>query len=542
MAILSAWGLLCIVLVLTLYRRWTRRASLTNLPGPEPESFLLGNLRQFYQGQVGEADFKWQASFGHVLRIKGILGLQDENCLFVSDPKALQHIYHSGYVFRKHVIRKELTRLVAGKGIVWADTDDHRRQRRVILPAFGAAETRALLPCFSEFSALLVSKWKEAIGMENSTILDIPSWMSRTTLDVIGQAAFDYPFHALEDKDSSLRQAFSKVVGETFGQPSKRSIFIQNILQYAPTSLVVYLFSRTPTFKHARESTRLVQQVSRDLIDSKSEASTQDAGEHDVMSLLVKANLKEKTSQGLTDEEMLAAMQTIMGAGHETTATTLTWTLYELAKNPDLQTKLRHEVKDMEKAISGGDCSVANFESMPYLQAVMKEALRMHPVSYYGLREAVRDDVIPLSKPVTLRDGNVVKEVPVAKGTTVYISIAGYNRQAHIFGEDVHSFKPERWLDGSVPRKGATAVGVFGNLMSFGSGVRSCVGESFYVLLLLEYQTILVQLMKNFEFSVETSIVNKIRREAALVMLPTIDGEYEKGPQLPLRVSLVSTD
>ncbi|KAK0452219.1 cytochrome P450 [Armillaria borealis] len=536
MAVVLAWGLLCIVLVYTLYRRWTRRASLTNLPGPEPESFLLGNLRQFYQGQAGEADFKWQASFGHTLRIKGILG---ENCLFVSDPKALQHIYHSGYVFRKHVIRRELTRLVAGKGIIWADTNDHRRQRRVILPAFGAAETKALFPYFSEFSALLVLKWKEAIGMENSAILDMPSWMSRTTLDVIGHAAFDYPFHALEEKDSVLRQAFGKVAGETFGRPSKKSIFIQNVLQYAPMSLVGYLYSHAANFEQARETTRLVQQVSKDLIDSKSEAFMQGGGEHDVMSLLVKANLKEKTNQGLTDEEMLAAMHTIMGAGHETTANSLTWTLYELAKRPDLQTKLRNEVKDMEKAIGGAEFSVADLESMPYLQAVMKEALRMHPVSYFGLREAARDDVIPLSKPVTLRDGSVVKEVPVSKGTTVYTSIAGYNRNEDVFGEDAHSFKPERWLDGAVPRKGATAVGVYGNLMSFGSGVRSCVGWRFA---LLEYQTILVQLTKNFEFSIDPTTVSKVRREAAMIMQPTIDGEYEKGPQLPLRVSLVSTD
>ncbi|KAK0458900.1 cytochrome P450 [Desarmillaria tabescens] len=534
MAVIFASGLLCIALILTLYRRWTRRASLANLPGPEPESFLLGNLRQFYQGQAGEADFKWQASFGHVFRIKGILG---ENCLFVSDPKALQHIYHSGYLFRKHVIRKELTRVVAGKGLVWADTDDHKRQRRVILPAFGAAETKALLPYFSKFSALLVSRWKETIGVEKSVTLDVFSWISRAALDAIGQAAFDYPFHALEDKDTPLRKAFGKVAGETFGRPSKKSIFIQNILQYAPGSLMAYFFSRAPTFQHARETTRLVQQVSKDLIDSKAEAFTQGSGERDVMSLLVKANMKEKASQGLTDEEMLAAMQTIMGAGHETTATALTWTLYELAKKPDLQVKLRHEVKDMEKVIGGADFSVANFESMPYLQAVMKEALRMHPVSYYGLREAARHDVIPLSKPLTLRDGSIVKEVPVAKGTTVYISIAGYNRNEDIFGEDAHDFKPERWLDGTVPRKGATAVGVYGNLMTFGSGVRSCIGWRFA---LLEYQTILVQLMKNFEFSIDPSIVSKILREAAMVMQPTIDGEYEKGPQLPLRVSLVS--
>ncbi len=65
-------------------------------------------------------------------------------------------------------------------------------------------------------------------------------------------------------------------------------------------------------------------------------------------------------------------LSTIMGAGHETTANSLTWTLYELAKRPDLQTKLRDEVKDMEKAISGADFSVPDLESMPYLQAVMK--------------------------------------------------------------------------------------------------------------------------------------------------------------------------
>ncbi|KAK0480750.1 cytochrome P450, partial [Armillaria novae-zelandiae] len=370
--------------------------------------------------------------------------------------------------------------------------------------------------------------------MENSAILDMPSWMSRTTLDVIGHAAFDYPFHALEEKDNVLRQAFGKVLGESFGRPSKASIFTQNILQYAPKFLVGFLFNYAANFEHAREMTQLVQEVSKDLIDSKSKAFMQGGGEHDVMSLLVNANLKEKANNGLTDEEMLAAMQTIMGAGHETTANFLTWTLYELAKRPDLQTILRREVK----AIGGAEFSVANIESMPYLQAVMKEALRLHPVSYFGLREVARDDVIPLSKPITLRDGSVVKEVPVSKGTTVYISIAGYNRNEDIFGEDTHSFKPERWLDGAVPRKGAAAVGVYGNLMSFGSGVRSCVGWRFA---LLEYQTILVQLMKNFEFSVDPTMVSKIRREAALVMQPTIDGEYEKGSQLPLRVSLVAT-
>lgn len=66
---LSAAALACVLL----YRRW-KRISIDQLPGPQPQSFLLGNLGQFYRGEAAEADFAWQQEFGHVLRIKGAIG------------------------------------------------------------------------------------------------------------------------------------------------------------------------------------------------------------------------------------------------------------------------------------------------------------------------------------------------------------------------------------------------------------------------------------------------------------------------------------
>ncbi|KAJ7485501.1 hypothetical protein FB451DRAFT_1230089 [Mycena latifolia] len=73
-------------------------------------------------------------------------------------------------------------------------------------------------------------------------------------------------------------------------------------------------------------------------------------------------------------------------------------------------------------------------------------------------------------------------------------------------------------------------------MMTFGSGHRACIGWRFAV---YEYQSFLVELVKNFEFSMDPSLVGKVRREASLVMMPTISGEILKGPQLPITIRAV---
>ncbi|KAF9014739.1 cytochrome P450 [Hymenopellis radicata] len=133
--------------------------------------------------------------------------------------------------------------------------------------------------------------------------------------------------------------------------------------------------------------------------------------------LAVQANLNEKTGKGLTKEEMLSSMQTVMGAGHETTANSLSWTLYELAKHPEVA---RGNLGGRKGARSADD------QSSGILIDAVQEILRLHPVSYYGNREVAKDDVLPLSKRTTT-DGRTIQEVAVPKGTSVYISLAEYN-------------------------------------------------------------------------------------------------------------------
>ncbi|KAK0458908.1 cytochrome P450, partial [Desarmillaria tabescens] len=510
---------------LCLYRRW-KRISLNQLPGPQPQSFLLGNLGQFYQGEAAEADFAWQQKFGHVLRIKGAIG---EDCLFLSDPKAIHHVHHSGYTYQKQKMRRELARLLLGKGMPWAEAEDHRRQRKVMSPAFGSAETRALFPIIIEAAELLCSKWNQLDPLQNqgSAVVDVYSWMCRTTIDTIGLAAFGYRFHALEEKDNALRQAYASTFSKSFGNPSKWTIFKQNMLQYLPVPVVSFIFNHSASFDQARETKHIATQVSEELLRTKSSALRIGNGGRDILSLLVKANTDLEGGPKLDDEEMMASMQVVIAAGLETTASTLTWTLFELSRHPDVQAKLRNEIRGMITANGGSQFTPGALEDMPYTHA---ESLRLHPSIYYVLRQAAKDDIIPISTPITTRSGQVINEVPVAKGTSVFVSIAGYNRNTSIFGDDSHSFIPERWLDDSMV-KTDTPLGLYGNLMSFGSGVRSCMGWRFA---LLEYQTILIELINNFNFSVDSSVVHKIRREGGtLIMSPTVDGIV----QLPLRIS-----
>lgn len=120
-----------------------------------------------------------------------------------------------------------------------------------------------------------------------------------------------------------------------------------------------------------------------------------------------------------------------MLAGQETSSNTLSFALYELAMHPHYQEKLRAEIRSMERSIrERGDvtfCS-SDFDSMPFLQAVVREVLRFHPAVPHNYRQALKDDILPLSKPLRTLSGKMVNEIHIPKGTRLILSVAAYNR------------------------------------------------------------------------------------------------------------------
>ncbi|KAG6816759.1 hypothetical protein H0H87_003154 [Tephrocybe sp. NHM501043] len=437
--------------------------------------------------------------------------------------------------------RREASRIASGKGILWADGDIHKRQRKLLLPGFSGPEAKGYLPVFSSYAAKMAEKWKTIIDSSDDQVgvVDIPEWASRCALDAIGEVAFDYQFGTLENVENALGKAFANLLLDTFGVLTNREIFFGNVMIRLPAFIREYIMDNISSKKllHAQKTAKLSTEVTNELIQQKREALLQGKGSRDIMSLIVKANASEDENARLSDEEMLGMMRVVILAGHETSANTLSWILLELSRRPEMQAKLRDEIRSVQQAVHvRGDShyTVADLDSMPYLNAVLKETLRFHPVIISLMREAARDDVIPLSKSVTTTSGEIITELHVPKGTTITTSIGCYNRNKEIFGDDADVYDPERWLDSRVQK--TTSFGVLGNLMTFGGGIRACLGWKFAA---IELQAFLFELLGNFEFAAIPES-GSIRREAALVMVPTVEGEVEKGAQLRLGIRFAS--
>lgn len=525
-----------IVVLSALFVRRRRSGALAGLPGPEAAHRVLGYLPIFYRTPVGQIDFTFQRVHGGAAKFEGLFGYQH---LWLCDPKAVKYVVQgAGYGFMRAPERKENARLILGQSVLVVEGDAHRRQRRIMLPGFGSLEASTYVPSFSRKAAKMADKWVELMQGQDTFTIDVPAWTARATLDALGEAAFDYQFNALDDISGELIKVFNNLFAKTRLNPGNWEIFVSQMVALMPDNLVRFWNENVPDKKRAFliRSREASERVARQLVEEKSAALLAENGGHDIMSLLVKANAGAGAKNGLSQDEMLAQLSTIVLAGHETTANTISWILLELCRNTDVQTRLRDEIRTVRRQRDEPELTAATFDDMPYMTAIVKEILRFHPAIYNMHKEATRDDIVPLSHPVVGTDGKPIHEIPVQKGQKIILSTAAYNRDTNVFGADAHSFNPDRWLkEGYVTKQ---SLGVFANLLTFGGGNRACLGWRFAV---LELSAFLVELVDKFEFSIDPKL--KIQRGAVGFMIPLVEGEIEKGSQLPLQVRLApSTD
>lgn len=168
------------------YYRW-QSDFLRKLRGPDSSSFLYGNeLDVLVQNEVGDCEFKWAREYGNVWRQNGCLG---KDRLVVADPTALKYILQvAENNFDKPKDAEKLAEMTFGKGLLWAPSGKvHRRQREIMSPAFSAPQIRALLPVFQNSASKLAQIWKEEVASSGQPVFNVMEWLSRTTLDNIGE-------------------------------------------------------------------------------------------------------------------------------------------------------------------------------------------------------------------------------------------------------------------------------------------------------------------------------------------------------------------
>ncbi|KAF7369408.1 hypothetical protein MVEN_00269900 [Mycena venus] len=438
---------------------------LRHLPGPKCTNFFYGNLKEIGESANAALREQWVQEYGPTLRYRGLFGMTR---LYTHDTKALNHfLTHSNIYQKPEGTRYNLSRIV-GPGVLVVEGDIHRQQRKIMNPAFGAPQVRELTPIFVEKAMELRDIWASQAAKSSSGVrVDVLSWLNKATLDIIGLAGFNYEFNSLASKTpTELAAAFSDI----FESGSK--IDTMRILQ---TRVPAFRFIRTKLDRVIEKSQAVMGRIGLQLLQqSKNEMSQSGTFEkggraRDLLSLLVRANTSRDipANQRLSDKDVLAQVPTFLVAGHETTSVGTTWALYALTQNVAAQTRLRNELL----AVPTDEPTMDELNALPYLDCVVREALRVHAPVPSTVRVATRDDVVPLAQPFTDIHGTVHETIRVSKGQTIMIPILAMNRDKGIWGPDASEFRPERWespVSNSLP-------GIWGHILSFIGGPRACI-------------------------------------------------------------------
>ncbi|KAJ7684337.1 cytochrome P450 [Mycena polygramma] len=195
-----------------------------------------------------------------------------------------------------------------------------------------------------------------------------------------------------------------------------------------------------------------------------------------------------------------------------------------LSLHPSIPRKLREELF----TLSTENPTMDELNSLPYLESVVREVLRVHaPVTFLD-RLAMEDDVLPLSKPYIDKAGNAHDTLMIPKGQIIHMPILSVNTDPEIWGDDAAEFRPERWE--KVPGAASGIPSVWANLFTFFAGPNNCIGFRFS---LVEFKALLFTLIRAFEF--ESAVpAGGIGPTSFGLQAPLVLAEPEKGTSLPL--------
>ncbi|KAJ6467892.1 cytochrome P450 [Mycena sanguinolenta] len=473
--------------VFVLFTALKRKSSLRTIPGPISPSWIFGHMLELMDSPMyGENESAWQKMYGTVYRVRGCLG---QERLVISDPVALQYIIKSANFH--HAQRKDTANiaLYGAKSVTsLRGGQEHRRLRAALSVGFTATAV-------SEYQAVL-----ERIARRASDELDADCGKAINVCPLLASAALSAASEltfGVEELDNDLVGDILKIRPRSWPGQSKSEMLIDGIGARFPIffrAATLYLRSFNLLRKVQVHATQVGRQILQEKIAA-IESGTVDLG-HDLFTkLLANTSISKRK---LTDDEITEQTSVFLVAGHETTATTLAFGLLELGRNPKFQQKLREELNSRQ-----GDVV---YDSLPLLNAFIKEVLRVYPAAALRERVALKDEIIPLSKEIVTTTGQRITQISIRKGDLVMLALASYQRLQSLWGDDADSFNPYRWIDGKIHQ--GEAIGPYANLLSFLGGPHVCPGWRFAI---LEMQVILAELIRKFSFTLPANEIVRVK-------------------------------
>ncbi|KAI0447018.1 cytochrome P450 [Xylaria telfairii] len=442
---------------------------LRDLPEPPGGSWWNGHFKRILAEPSGIPMREWATTVPNDGLMR-YLGMANSERVLVTGSKALSEVLVTkNYHFEKPAALRYNIGRILGIGVLLAEGDEHKTQRKNLMPAFAFRHVKDLYPVFWRKTREVVQAMNTDIladtanqpsspdpeKAQTSAVIEVGNWASRVTLDIIGIAGLGRDFGAIKDQNSELNETYRHVF-----QPSKQAQIMGLLGQLLPEWFV----ARLPV-KHndnINVASQYIRSVCRDLVQEKKQKFGQKGQtDHDILSVALE-------SGGFSDEELVDQLMTFLAAGHETTSTSVTWAIYMLSRFPKVQERLRQEIRENLPSVdSDADITSLDIDHMPYLNAVCNEILRYYAPVPITIRESARETEIMGQK--------------IPKGVRVILAPWATNFDKSLWGSDAHEFNPDRWMPTSADDKKAASGGATSNFafMTFLHGPRSCIGQAF---------------------------------------------------------------
>jgi cytochrome P450 len=419
------------------------------------------------------------------------LGMFNSERLLITTPKGLSEVLTTKsyeWIKPSHVARG-IGRLL-GVGVLLAEGDDHKVQRKNLMPAFAYRHVKNLYPVFWDKSRETVQAMTAQVkagGIPNgdlpeyqkrpdvvndAAVIEAGEWASRATLDIIGVAGMGQDFGAIQNPDTELNQTYRKVF-----KPSRGAAIMGLLNMFLPGWLVRNL----PVKRNGEigAAAAVIRNTCRQLIRAKKDKlEKNELKDIDILSVALE-------SGGFSEDNLIDQLMTFLAAGHETTATAMTWATYLLCVHPGVQARLREEIRGRLPSLDDDETVTSQqIDTMPYLNAVCNEILRYFPPVPLTLRDAAHDTIL------------LGHNIP--KGTRVMLIPWAVNKSVDLWGKDADTFDPERWLY-SEKNPHSASGGATSNYsyLTFLHGPRSCIGQGFAK---AEFACLLAAWIGRFEF------------------------------------------
>jgi cytochrome P450 len=411
-------------------------------PDPGLVRFLLGARRHGFLDHVGSL---WR-EHGDLFQVR----IGSRTLLFAMHPDAVEHVNVSHRQnYDKRASYDGVRRYLTGEGLVSSTGELWRRQRKLLAPFFTPKGVQAYAELMVRDGALLAERW-DALAKQRTEV-EIGHEMTVLTATII------------------LRAMFSSETIESIHQMKDA---VETMISYVTklmTRVALPLWIPTPENRKYAAARKLVDDSIAGLIAQR-KAMDESRWPDDLLARLMKAR-DEETGRPISDSLLRDESITAFVAGHETTARTMTFAWYALAKNPSVAERLHEE---LDRVLGGRLPTAEDLRQLPYTLRVIKEVLRLYPAAPFYSRDAIGPDQLA--------------GFDVPAGAAVMLSPYFTHRHPR-FWDDPETFDPDRW---TREREAARHDHAY---HPFAAGPRICIGNNFS---LLESHLLLAILAQRF--------------------------------------------